>query len=177
MFLSQKHCRILCLCLLSVYLANCVCVPGWWNGRHVRLRCVCRKVCGFKSHLGHQKKSKLLFARIRVFWILLRMIYWRRNLSAFPSSSSIYISTALFARSRSFFDVARAEWEAMIREEMRDWRHMPELFRDMSKYPWKFPPCLPNHRVHLYSWGEVSSKVEYTPDFFAIVQVHLIFFA
>src|SRR5579864_8176790 len=22
---------------------------GWWNGRHVRLRGVCRKACGFKS--------------------------------------------------------------------------------------------------------------------------------
>ncbi len=24
---------------------------GWWNGRHVRFRCVCLRVCGFKSHL------------------------------------------------------------------------------------------------------------------------------
>jgi hypothetical protein len=28
---------------------------GWWNGRHVRLRGVCRKACGFKSRPEHQK--------------------------------------------------------------------------------------------------------------------------
>src|SRR5215469_6173541 len=27
---------------------------GWWNGRHVRLRGVCRKACGFKSRPEHQ---------------------------------------------------------------------------------------------------------------------------
>src|SRR6266849_4915384 len=26
---------------------------GWWNGRHVRLRGVCRKACGFKSRPEH----------------------------------------------------------------------------------------------------------------------------
>lgn len=25
----------------------------WWNGRHVRFRCVWRNPCGFKSHSGH----------------------------------------------------------------------------------------------------------------------------
>jgi hypothetical protein len=27
---------------------------GWWNGRHVRLRGVCRKACGFKSRPEHE---------------------------------------------------------------------------------------------------------------------------
>src|SRR5207248_8978159 len=27
---------------------------GWWNGRHVRLRGVCRKACGFKSRPEHR---------------------------------------------------------------------------------------------------------------------------
>ncbi len=30
---------------------------GWWNGRHVRFRCVCLRVCGFKSHLEHQNSE------------------------------------------------------------------------------------------------------------------------
>src|ERR1700730_6965947 len=29
---------------------------GWWNGRHVRLRGVCRKACGFKSRPEHQHR-------------------------------------------------------------------------------------------------------------------------
>ena len=29
----------------------------WWNGRHVRFRCVWRNLCGFKSHLRHHKKD------------------------------------------------------------------------------------------------------------------------
>ena len=33
---------------------------GWWNGRHVRLRGVCRKACGFKSRPEHHNKSRLL---------------------------------------------------------------------------------------------------------------------
>src|SRR5438309_2157035 len=30
---------------------------GWWNGRHVRLRGVCRKACGFKSRPEHHLLS------------------------------------------------------------------------------------------------------------------------
>jgi hypothetical protein len=29
---------------------------GWWNGRHVRLRGVCRKACGFKSRPEHHRR-------------------------------------------------------------------------------------------------------------------------
>src|SRR5438874_9209847 len=37
---------------------------GWWNGRHVRLRGVCRKACGFKSRPEHQTaRSTCSFAR------------------------------------------------------------------------------------------------------------------
>src|SRR5207302_4403678 len=42
---------------------------GWWNGRHVRLRGVCRKACGFKSRPEHHYFIGLsvrgLFVRIR----------------------------------------------------------------------------------------------------------------
>ena len=31
---------------------------GWWNGRHVRLRGVCRKACGFKSRPEHDTRSQ-----------------------------------------------------------------------------------------------------------------------
>ena len=30
-------------------------MPKWWNGRHVRFRCVWRNLCGFKSRLRHHK--------------------------------------------------------------------------------------------------------------------------
>jgi hypothetical protein len=30
---------------------------GWWNGRHVRLRGVCRKACGFKSRPEHHRAA------------------------------------------------------------------------------------------------------------------------
>src|SRR6266699_3611159 len=30
---------------------------GWWNGRHVRLRGVCRKACGFKSRPEHTRSN------------------------------------------------------------------------------------------------------------------------
>src|SRR5256714_2327613 len=30
---------------------------GWWNGRHVRLRGVCRKACGFKSRPEHHRTA------------------------------------------------------------------------------------------------------------------------
>src|SRR5947208_1988213 len=33
---------------------------GWWNGRHVRLRGVCRKACGFKSRPEHHLQQVLL---------------------------------------------------------------------------------------------------------------------
>src|SRR5436189_5973625 len=39
---------------------------GWWNGRHVRLRGVCRKACGFKSRPEHffiAKVHRLLVRR------------------------------------------------------------------------------------------------------------------
>src|SRR5206468_1017976 len=35
---------------------------GWWNGRHVRLRGVCRKACGFKSRPEHQTARSTSFA-------------------------------------------------------------------------------------------------------------------
>ena len=38
-------CRLRKVCSLSTL--------GWWNGRHVRLRGVCRKACGFKSRPEH----------------------------------------------------------------------------------------------------------------------------
>jgi hypothetical protein len=38
-------CRLRKICSLSTL--------GWWNGRHVRLRGVCRKACGFKSRPEH----------------------------------------------------------------------------------------------------------------------------
>src|SRR5882724_8713263 len=37
---------------------------GWWNGRHVRLRGVCRKACGFKSRPEHYKC--FCFSRLRI---------------------------------------------------------------------------------------------------------------
>src|SRR6266436_2362518 len=33
---------------------------GWWNGRHVRLRGVCRKACGFKSRPEHHSIDSLI---------------------------------------------------------------------------------------------------------------------
>src|SRR5438552_16876609 len=38
---------------------------GWWNGRHVRLRGVCRKACGFKSRPEHDLKSRPETSRSR----------------------------------------------------------------------------------------------------------------
>src|SRR5690349_16294278 len=35
---------------------------GWWNGRHVRLRGVCRKACGFKSRPEHIIPTSINFA-------------------------------------------------------------------------------------------------------------------
>src|SRR5262249_47852208 len=35
---------------------------GWWNGRHVRLRGVCRKACGFKSRPEHDICTFCTFA-------------------------------------------------------------------------------------------------------------------
>src|SRR5437667_120088 len=40
-----SRCRLRKVCSLSTL--------GWWNGRHVRLRGVCRKACGFKSRPEH----------------------------------------------------------------------------------------------------------------------------
>src|SRR5437016_1584424 len=37
---------------------------GWWNGRHVRLRGVCRKACGFKSRPEHQWKIRFSGAEV-----------------------------------------------------------------------------------------------------------------
>jgi hypothetical protein len=37
---------------------------GWWNGRHVRLRGVCRKACGFKSRPEHQSKVSILASKV-----------------------------------------------------------------------------------------------------------------
>lgn len=34
---------------------------GWWNGRHVRLRCVCLTVWGFKSPLEHHINNSIKF--------------------------------------------------------------------------------------------------------------------
>jgi hypothetical protein len=28
--------------------------PGWWNGRHGRLKSGCRKACGFDPRPGHE---------------------------------------------------------------------------------------------------------------------------
>jgi hypothetical protein len=36
---------------------------GWWNGRHVRLRGVCRKACGFKSRPEHHLQGIVVGAR------------------------------------------------------------------------------------------------------------------
>src|SRR5438046_6334081 len=42
-------------CQLLPYAEVCsLSTLGWWNGRHVRLRGVCRKACGFKSRPEHQ---------------------------------------------------------------------------------------------------------------------------
>src|SRR6266404_9109169 len=40
---------------------------GWWNGRHVRLRGVCRKACGFKSRPEHQIFTALTILRLHYF--------------------------------------------------------------------------------------------------------------
>ena len=36
---------------------------GWWNGRHVRLRGVCRKACGFKSRPEHAYPEEIVGSR------------------------------------------------------------------------------------------------------------------
>lgn len=36
-------------------------LPRWWNGRHVRLRCVCLTVWGFKSPPGHHENNSFKF--------------------------------------------------------------------------------------------------------------------
>ncbi len=46
-----SRCRLRKVCSLSTL--------GWWNGRHVRLRGVCRKAWGFKSPPEHQFASKV----------------------------------------------------------------------------------------------------------------------
>src|SRR5437588_5439183 len=40
---------------------------GWWNGRHVRLRGVCRKACGFKSRPEHKIFTALTILRLHYF--------------------------------------------------------------------------------------------------------------
>ena len=40
----------------------------WWNGRHVRFRCVWRNLCGFKSHLRQVKKSNIGYSFFYVDW-------------------------------------------------------------------------------------------------------------
>gem|GEM_PF-3795486 len=53
----------------SVFRKYSKSMPRWWNGRHVRLRCVCRKVCEFESHLGHQYLHKTESERIPFFYL------------------------------------------------------------------------------------------------------------
>ena len=50
---------------LNSHLAN---MSEWWNGRHVRFRCVWRNLCGFKSHLRQVKKSNIGYSFFYVDW-------------------------------------------------------------------------------------------------------------
>ena len=46
---------------------------GWWNGRHVRLRGVCRKACGFKSRPEQNSSSH------QISWLAAVFAFLRSN--------------------------------------------------------------------------------------------------